>query len=151
MCVKSKFISLKFLLILLFITFSALLGKGKNETPKLFKLDGKTFKGDVRASGILSIFKGRNTLKFNNGLFTWSDGSSIETGKYQIIKIENMIIFTAKTPLEYDGGTVKWVGFYDGKRIFDVQASWVRGEKGHFFHNLLLPDIVKWNFIPDKN
>lgn len=97
----------------------------------------------------MSIFKGRNILKFNNGFLTWSDGSSTETGVYQIIKIDNMVKFTAQTPLEYDGGIVKWEGFYNGKILIDVQANWVRGEKGHFLHNLLLPEIVTWNFIPD--
>ena len=136
-------------LILIFTILGASSNKNLLDNSELFSLDGKTFHGQVRAKGILSIFKGRNILKFNNGFLTWSDGSSIETGEYQIIKKDNMIQFTAQTPLKYDGGIVLWEGFYNGKILIDVQANWVRGEKGHFLHDLLLPDIVTWKFISD--
>ena len=122
--------------------------QAQNESPGL-TLDGKSFKGQIRAKGILGLFKSRERLIFEDGYLTATAGGSPVTLPYQIVQINGKNKFTALGPTDYDGGTLEWKGTFTGASLENVKGYWHRGTEGHFFHDLLLPDVVTWVFTPD--
>ncbi|MBT3839580.1 MAG: formylglycine-generating enzyme family protein [Candidatus Marinimicrobia bacterium] len=124
-----------------------------NESPKndslSMTLDGKSFKGQIKANGFLGFFKSREKLIFNDGsLITTSSKPHIRL-PYQTFQENGKTKFTARGPTDYDGGTIEWTGTYNGESLENVKGDWIRGEKGHFLHDLLLTDVVTWFFTPD--
>jgi hypothetical protein len=117
----------------------------KNETPSL---EGKTFKGKVKAKGLLGLFKVSGTLSFQDNLLTWQVDDEVDTGVYKIIPKNGLIHFSAHVKMT-SGESVDWQGYFNGTSLIQVSAIWTRVE-GDFIHDLFLPPVVTMIFLPEE-
>jgi len=111
-------------------------------------LDGKSFDVKIQASGILSLFKPEGKLIFENGTLLLLSGKPVEKFVYDAFEKDGKIFFTASGSTDYDGGVLEWKGVVNGEYLEVVEVDWIRNINASFFHDLLLPDIVKWTINP---
>jgi len=121
----------------------------KAQSQKLLTLEGKSFKGEIKAKGLIGLLGVEGILSFADGMLIWSAKGSKESAPYLLVHENNMLKFSAR--LKADGDTfVDWNGFYNGDELVDVQAKWNRVNEDDFIHDLFLPDIVELEFTPKR-
>ncbi|TPH13581.1 hypothetical protein [Litorilituus lipolyticus] len=119
----------------------------KNQSQLQLSLEGKSFKGTIKAKGLIGFWGVEGVLSFADGKLIWSAKGSQESAPYLLVHENDMLKFSAR--LKADGGTfVQWIGFYNGKNVVDVQAKWSRVNEDDFIHDLFLPDIIELEFTP---
>ncbi len=109
-------------------------------------LDGRSFEGRLRLTGIYRWISGKDTLIFKKGTFSWAGGiaDGYDPAHYRTTKENGNVIFTVRS--KRDGGDyVDWSGVYDGHSLSNVRAVWTRKEKD-FGHDLFLPPKVTFTF-----
>ena len=113
-------------------------------------LDGKSFVGKIRGTGLFSLIAIKSTLEFKQGTFTWTRGEDFKPAPYKTAAEDGKIIFTAHAVGKegvYADDYVDWRGIYDGESLRDVRAVWTRKEgSGDWLHDLLLPEVVTFVF-----
>lgn len=141
------------LLLMLSITLPSLAQKLPSEDAgkiDVLKLEGESFQGRIRATGLIGLFSVKGVLSFKNGMLTWSTKDSKNSATYITDEVDGVLVFTSHVPGE-DGIYVKWRGIYDGKSVSDVKATWTRTEEDDFIHDLFLPDVVTLVFKQKKD
>ncbi len=111
------------------------------------KLEGKSFQGRIRATGIIGLFSVKGTLSFKDGLLVWSVKGSGDSAPYETEEADGVLRFTSHVP-EEGGSYIDWSGTYDGESVSNVKAIWTRAEEEDFIHDLFLPDVVTMLFTP---
>lgn len=124
---------------------SKLVFNNDNISKELVSLEGHTFKGVIRTTGLLGLFGVNGVLSFNGGLLIWQVDDQKESGQYQIKKSNNVLKFTCRV-FEKNGTYVDWSGEFDGQSLSNVKAIWTRIDEDDFFHDLFLSDIVSFTF-----
>jgi len=146
---KYKYVLVALYLCFVSVQFSETPPKAVYKAP--LTLDGNSFPGHVRPSGILQFFEGKSTLIFKDGIFIPFGAEPIDTFFYKMAVENEQLYFFAHGDVKYDGGYMEWEGLYDGTNIKDVKGYWHRGKDGTIFHDILLPEIVTWTFTPELN
>lgn len=140
--------STKFSAIIISVLFFFASEVHSENTQNNLTLENKSFKGSVKAKGIAGLFSVNGHLSFEKGLLIWSTDDSTDIGKFEIHEHQDGIQFKA-TITTVNNEKVEWSGIYDGDSLYGVEALWTRN-KGDFFHDLLLPDVVTLVFTTHK-
>jgi len=106
-----------------------------------FSLEGKSFKGSIKAKGLIGLFSVKGTLAFEDGLLLWIVEESKDSAPYDLKKVDSTIVFTARVPMQNDD-YVDWKGVYDGESLSNVTAVWARFNEDDLIHDFFLPDVV---------
>jgi hypothetical protein len=114
-------------------------------TPYRLSLEGKSFKGHIRAKGIVGLFKVKGTLSFQEGLLVWTVENSRDSAPYKFQQKDGVLSFSSHV-LNDNNTYVDWSGTYDGKTISNVIAVWNRAKEEDFVHDFFLPDMVTFVF-----
>ena len=98
------------------------------------QLSQTSYQGSIHAQGLFSLFgliKVHGTLSFSDSLLFWSAKGSLDSIPYQWRLIDDHLMFTGRAVIENDE-TVSWRGFYNGRQLEDVHATWTRTEGDSF-------------------
>lgn len=134
------------LTLLLWLYSTALANSSQVE--ESLSLEGRVFKGKIRAQGFLGLFKVAGTLSFQDNFLTWRVDDEIDTGLYKITPKNGLIHFSAHVKMA-NGESVDWQGYFNGTSLMQVRAIWTRIE-GDFIHDLILPPVVTMIFLPEE-
>ena len=114
------------------------------------KLDGHNFSGTLRIDrGFWRWISSRDKIQFEDGMMIWGSGKSggyYPSAYTETDSVKGVVIFEAFFTNE-NGDNMVWKGGYDGSKIFEVKAKWVRNER-NLFYDILLPKTVHWSFEP---
>lgn len=118
------------------------------------KMDGLSFSGQLKANNTWLRVGVKGQISFRDGDFYWMTNKhekDVQKMPYQVVQQGDVWLFTAAGPIETDSrDTIHWRGFYDGHSVTEVTATWRRVEKD-FIHDLMLPEVVHFNFTPKNN
>ncbi len=120
------------------------------EKPTLLTLEGRSFKGHIRAKGIVGLFKVKGTLSFKDGLLIWTVDNSQDSAPYQVVQNGDFLTFSSLVCSD-NNTYVDWSGTFDGKSISNVIAVWNRAKEEDFVHDIFLPDVVTFIFKTNKD
>jgi hypothetical protein len=124
--------------------------------PPTGPLDGKSFEGRIRFTGLFFLLRGKMTVEFNDGVLSWSGDEMFEPARYETTtEDEGSIAFTARAIGKEDNGFVDdyavWSGVYDGASLSDVKLVWTRKKGGgsNRVYDWMFPEVVTLVFNPN--